>query len=772
MPRYADVVVPRHLHRLFTYSVPPALQRSLVVGDSVLVPFGSVTLRGLVVSVADRVPDGTPGMTGAPPTRLRAIVSRVSSEAASQADGAGSVESRMLELVQWLAAYYVAPLGACLQFILPPAGAPPQSERYAVTEDGRQALATDPALGNGAERSEWTWLHGLAKRAKGASLAWLRKQKPSFSSARLTMAVERGWVIVGRTKAATAASSTSETTAPPSPQNFADGAPQLDTNLTERVAALVQQTDGARRLLIEGDTETRLDVLCEACALALARSQTVIVIAPEVRRVDAIASALETRWGAALVERWGGARTAAQRRRAWDRVRAGTVRIVVGTRTAVFAPLANVGLLCVDDADQAVLKSEQAPHFHARDVAWRRAECEGAALLLLSHRASLETRHRLQGEREMIAVQTSDSSRAAAPVDIVPLAYPPREEALSPPLCEAIEQALSNRQRIVLYLNRRGYAPALICVGCGAIPRCPGCRVALSFSRTTRRLRCRACGTQQAAPERCQACDGLQFDMIGYGTERLEAEVSVRFPQARRRRIDRDVAAAARAAQNDTVVTESDQPTSDDDWDIAIGTSLLTRELPSRSCHLVGIVYAEAGLHVPDFRASERTYQELSAIVALADPAVGGRALVQTCLPNHAVMQALATGDRTCLDREEQALRQALAYPPYGALISLHVVGTQAARVQDIAERWAKLLRAILPAAAARAPLGQGMTVMGPVAAPVVRGANEVRARLLLKGPDGEALRLLVARSLTTLDEAASRARVKLSVDVDPVSVD
>lgn len=506
-----------------------------------------------------------------------------------------------------------------------------------------------------------------------------------------------------------------------------------------------------------------MTAIVTACACMVAAGRRVIVVAPEVRRVDVLSERLQLRWGAG-VERWASDRPPKERAAVWQRVRSGEVQIVVGTRTAVFAPLEAVGLICVDDEDHASLKAEQEPRFHARDVAWRRAELDGASLLLLSSHASLETRVRIEASPERCVKLSPDEAQPGPTVELIALDRPPRDSALSPVLVEAVRGALESGQRVALYLNRRGYAPALVCATCRAVPRCPRCQVAVSFSQASRRIRCGACGYQAEAPDCCPECQGLHMDMVGYGTERLEVEVARRFPRARLSRLDRDT--TTRPAGR----TRSRGGTLPEAWDIVIGTKLMVRELPPASCGLVGVVYAEAGLHVPDFRASERTYQDLWDAVHLANPAMGGRAMVQTCLPGHAVMQALATGDRSAFDREERALRQALDYPPYGAMVALEVAGGSPDSVRVVAEQWAHVLQTGAAAAAGGAS-GHVVTVLGPVPSGpgTIRGRS--RWRLLVKGHQGETVRALVQRSVDRLDESARRHRIKLTVDVDPLNL-
>lgn len=764
MSRYADVVVPRQLHRVFTYTIPPPLQAILSVGDAVMVPFGSVTVRAVVVALPTTL--GADQAT----TRLRSILSVCRDGPAS------ALDRRLFDLARWIADYYLTPLGPCLRLVLPPVAVGTRQERFVLTAAGRACLAA--ASPEAAELAPL--LQALEPRPKGASLTWLEKQGAAFSRAGLTHAIECGWVAAEGPKRRAPSHSTDA-------QDADIAGPELASSLREARARweatlTTQMTPvGRGRLLIEAMPDERLGAMLAAVTCAMAAGRRCLIISPELRRVQVIASVLRAQWGDAVVL-WGGERTPKARLAAWEHVRAGGVRIVVGTRTTVFAPVDEVGLVCLEEPDHAALKDEQMPRFHAHHVAWQRAQVDGADLLVLAGQASLETRSRFPAPHTASSDSAPALVSADPPVEIVSLEYVSRETPLTPTLLTAMTETLARAQPVALYLNRRGFAPALVCTSCQAVPQCPRCQVALTFSQASRRVRCRVCGVQSPAPEQCHSCRGVQFDMAGYGTERLEQELARLFPQARLRRWDRDTVArpGGRLSRKQPLPSGSHQ---DRDWDIALGTALLARELPPRSCALVGIVYADAGLHVPDFRAAERAYRDLWDVMQLADPAVGGRAILQTRLPDHAVMRALATGQRELLDREERSMREALGYPPFGSMVALEVVGQQDARVRDVADRWGNLLRALAASQSKgastsgrqAAPLLDAqavLTVLGPV--PLSPGGSRgvARARLLAKGRDGEIVRRLIRHTMLQMSEAAARQRVKLIVDVDPVELD
>ncbi len=740
-PRYAQVVVPRRLDRPYTYRVPDVLQGALAVGDAVLVPFGPVTVRGLVVELGQ-------GAEPLPPlSKLREIIA-LNREASRSAVGAV-----LLELSRWVSEQYLTPWGHCLRLVLPPGDPKHTSGRYRVTVKGQQYLA----MTRGLSPLERALVETVARAPRGRSFAQIKKSVTGVSQGLLTRALEQGWVIHDRLpprrplgdseRGATTQSLVPET-------DVGREAPGWRVQLESALHA------GPAALLLEAPAEDCVAALLCAAGLTLEARRRVIVIAPEVRRVAAIAALARRRWGEA-VEVWHSERSELERAQVWQRIRSGDVQVVVGTRAAVFAPLENVGLICVDGEDQAALKEEQEPRYHAREVAWQRAGLERAALLLLSRHASMESRVRIdQG-----GTWLRGTVPVAVPVRLVVLESPPRQTALSPVLIDALGQALTAGRRAALYVNRRGYAPALVCIACRQVPRCPRCQVVLSYSQEHRQVRCRACGMQTAAPDQCGVCHATQFDLIGCGTERVEADVLRLFPRAKVVRLDRDTSTRAGAKQD---VLQRQLAAG---WDVAIGTKLMVNALPPRSCGLVGVPYAEAGLQLPDFRAAERTYHEIQDVLGLLDPSAGGEAILQTCLPEHPMIQALRTGQRDRFLREELALRQALDYPPYASVIALQVVGGQGSDAETIAGHWAKSLHEADGSAAVNGKTAPACLVLGPVPGSPIRGRGRAIWRLLVKGKDGALLRQVVSSSLRSLAPQAKTKRVRLTVDVDPIEL-
>jgi primosomal protein N' (replication factor Y) len=528
---------------------------------------------------------------------------------------------------------------------------------------------------------------------------------------------------------------------------------------------------------MQGGGTARLKAIIQACDEALTMRRTAIVIAPEIARASSIAALAATRWGERIGLFHSGL-SPSVRHETWNRIRRGQIDLVVGTRSAIFAPLSemrgvgrDLGLLCVDAEEDPALKDEQEPRYHARDLAWIRARRQDAVLLLGSAHASMETIAAL----EPSAVEHLHGAKATvqAAVQLVDLRKHYSETMLSASLIEALRHSLDARTGAVLYLNRKGFASALFCRDCGAVPRCQRCSVTLRYYRPGARqspdqssspnssLRCLYCGTREVVPEICPACRSARLHPVGFGTARLEEEIRRVFPQARIGRLDAD-----RTSQEAQQIWKAATVGS---FDVLIGTQMLFQGPPLPPVGLVGIPHADAGLHVPDFRSAERTYHALQDAVTLARPQVeGGTVILQTFLPRHHAIAALASGEPSHFYDEELAMRKATGYPPFASLISLRVSGLQAGLVEQAAERWAKSLHAHSKRLGHEQT--QDLVVLGPVAASLSRIRGRYRWQLLVKSREAEIARQSVRATLSEIEERAPRG-LKFEIDVDPLEL-
>jgi primosomal protein N' (replication factor Y) len=669
---FADVIVPRHLHRAFTYGIPESLRSHIRIGSLVRVPLGPSTVSGVVVTVSSEGPS-LPTTPRAASIRVRDIL------AIADESGDATVPPDILDLTRQVADYYLAPWGQCLRLILPAAP--------------------------GARRTT---------RPRRTS----RDQQQPFASA------------------------------PPA------GLPQLPAAATPDWWPRFQDALTAHRhvtFLLEDTPPHRWAIFLEAIEAALREKKPVLLISPEIRRATSLAALILRRWPDRVAQLHSDLLPSA-RAREWHRIQTGAADIVVGTRSAVFAPVRSPGLICVDDEDDPSLKEEQEPHYHAREVAAMRARQHGAVLLLGTAHASVETRQRMAGSPTH-AIESAPRA-GVRPVD---LRQAPPRTLLSEPMLAGIRTALDAGTGAVLFANRKGFASALHCRDCGASPACARCSVSLTLYKRANRLTCRYCGAVQPVPETCPTCRSSRIEPVGSGTERLEEELRRLFPDARIGRLDRDTARApgqAARLRNGLAAGE---------LDMLIGTLMLFQGVPMQPVGFVGIPYADAGLHRPDFRSAERTYHALRDAVGLASP--GGQVVLQTILPDHHVIASIATGDPTRFYEQELAFRRALDYPPFAHLISLCVSGKTETAVRAAAERWASAVKEH----GKKHP--GAVTVLGPIPATVERVRGRHRWQILVKSSEGGDARHSVRATLEKLEAAKEFRGMKFDVVVDPMEL-
>ncbi|MEO8554104.1 MAG: primosomal protein N', partial [Kofleriaceae bacterium] len=444
----------------------------------------------------------------------------------------------------------------------------------------------------------------------------------------------------------------------------------------------------------------------------------------------------------------------------WSRLRRGQARIAVGARSAVFAPLEHVGVIVVDEEHDSSFKQEEGVRYHARDVALVRAQRAGAVCVLGSATPSLESyAHAERGQYQLLVLTQRPTSQAMPTVEIVDLRthVPDGEAMLSAPLRQAIGETLGNGDQAILFLNRRGFSTFVMCRACGHSFRCSNCSVSYTYHRSTDRLTCHYCAKVERVPEQCPECKA--HDTIvrkGLGTEKIAESVALEFPQARVARLDRDVASGAKAEAILSRVARREV-------DILVGTQMVTKGHDFPGVTLVGVLCADTGLDLPDFRASERTFQLLAQVAGRAGRGErAGRVIVQTYRPGASAVVAAAAHDYEMFYRAEYASRADLHYPPHGRLIVVRIDGVDEHAVAGVARKLAQVAQAV----GQHADIAGTVEVLGPVPAPLERLRNRTRWQVWLRGTDRNALRR-VARTVGAT-EVSSKVRVQL--DVDPMS--
>jgi primosomal protein N' (replication factor Y) len=517
-------------------------------------------------------------------------------------------------------------------------------------------------------------------------------------------------------------------------------------------------------LLLHGVTGSgKTEVYMRAVQETLARGKTAIILVPEIAL---------TLWIGRQCRAWFGARfegvavlhsalSDLERAREWWRVRNGEARVVVGTRSAIFAPLENLGLIIVDEEQESSYKQEETPRYHGRDVAIVRAKMENAAALLGTATPSLETYHHARsGKYELLTLASRVEQRAMASVEIVDLredfAKTHETGPISASLHAGIQECLAQKTQALVLINRRGYSWSVLCRSCGASVQCENCSISMTHHKQRNRLECHYCGLLKPIPKQCPKCQSKYIYFFGEGSEHLEERLRKEFPGARIARLDRDTARTKRQYQETLGAFASGA------LDILVGTQMLAKGHDFQRVTLVGVVSADSSLSLPDFRAAERTFQLLTQVAGRAGRGeLPGRVLIQTFYPEHYAIQDAVKQDYPAFYERETQFRRVMAYPPFTSLANVIVRDTHLEK----AIRWSRQLSEYFSPHD-----GKGLRILGPAAAPIAKLKKEHRFQFLLKSPKRSLLGKVLSGAMTYL-ELKEIPETAVLVDMDPLSL-
>jgi primosomal protein N' (replication factor Y) (superfamily II helicase) len=517
-------------------------------------------------------------------------------------------------------------------------------------------------------------------------------------------------------------------------------------------------------LLLHGVTGSgKTEVYMRAVQEALARGKTAIILVPEIAL---------TLWIGRQCRAWFGARfegvavlhsalSDIERAREWWRVRNGEARVVVGTRSAIFAPLENVGLIIVDEEQESSYKQEETPRYHGRDVAIVRAKMESAVALLASATPSLETYHHARsGKYELLTLASRVEQRAMASVEIVDLregfAKTHQTSPISAALHAGIAECLVQKTQALVLINRRGYSWSVLCRSCGASVQCENCSISMTHHKQRNRLECHYCGSLKLIPKQCPKCQSKYVYFFGEGSEHLEERLRKEFPSARIARLDRDTARTKRQYQETLGAFAAGA------LDILVGTQMLAKGHDFQRVTLVGVVSADSSLSLPDFRAAERTFQLLTQVAGRAGRGeLPGHVLIQTFYPEHYAIQDAIKQDYPAFYERETQFRRVMAYPPFTALANVIVRDANLEK----AIHWACQLSEYFSPHD-----GKGLRILGPAAAPIAKLKKEHRFQFLLKSPQRSLLARVLGGAMTYL-ELKQIPETAVLVDMDPLSL-
>ena len=736
-PRVAKVVVERSPDREFDYQIPPELTARVRIGCRVRVSFGARVCHAYVVALV--------GASDQP--RLKAILDVEGDEPL--------VSQAMLNLARWIAGYYVASLESTLRAVLPGPVRSGVRERRVLVARAAPPAGTVPELPP-AQRRVFD-----ALMAGGPQPVEEVRTRLGVSAAPIRGLVARGLIVL-EPCTASQASGDRVSILPTEPLPLM---PQ-QTEALGRILACVGRQEkrrgtaapGAAReahvVLLHGVTGSgKTEVYLQAIEALRERGRGAIMLVPEIALTPQTVERFVSRFGDRVAvphsHLAGG-----ERHDAWLRVRTGAANIVVGARSAVFAPVRDLGLIVVDEEHEPSYKQDEAPRYHARDVAVMRGRLEGCTVVLGSATPSLESWENAKKGKYLLAELPHRVDHRLMPhlriVDLRRNAVIGKGGLLSTELLEAMRTRLDRGEQCILFLNRRGYATSLQCPQCGFVAACRHCSVSFTYHRDEERLRCHVCGCTQAVPLKCPGCGDPKYRFAGFGTQRVEAVVQACLPKARVKRMDSDV--TRRRAAYEEILGEFRSGKTD----ILIGTQMIAKGLHFPNVTLVGVVYADLSLHMPDFRAGERTFQLLAQVAGRAGRGdVPGEVIVQTYTPHHPAIQAVRRMDFAGFCDQEMEMRRELAYPPCAHLACVLVQGAK----QDAVAAAAGDLAARL-----RADAGQEATVAEACPAPLAKAKNRFRYQVLIRGRSALRLGNLLRVALA---ETRLPAGVTASVDMD-----
>ena len=529
---------------------------------------------------------------------------------------------------------------------------------------------------------------------------------------------------------------------------------KLTSDQTKALESIKQAIDNQKqeKFLLYGITGSgKTEIYLQVIAYLLERGKSSIVMVPEIGLTPQLVQRFRDRFQdhIAIIH---SELTEKQRREEWERISSGKARIVLGTRSAIFAPIRHLGLIVIDEEYETTYKSEKSPRYHTREVALKLAEINRAVVVLGSATPAVETYYKAEsGEYHKLVLPKRIDDRPLPPVEIIDMRHE-KEYLLSEKLREELKEVLSRGEQAILFINRRGFFTFAVCKECGSTITCPKCSVSLSYHSSEAKLRCGRCGYVTEASIICPNCHSASIRYFGIGTQRIEKEVAEVYPSARILRYDRDT--VNRRGSHEVFFSAFAEGKAN----VLIGTQMVTKGLDVANVTLVGVVSADTGLYIPDFRAAEHTFQLLTQVAGRAGRHhLPGKVFIQTYSPEHYAIQAAGKHDYEEFYRQEIEHRRELGYPPFSKLISLMVSGREEKKGLRVAEDLGKFLEKRLT---------EGILGPAPAAVPKLRG--EWRYHILLKGKDLEIMRGSVEE---TLEKAVVPADIKVTIDVEPMSM-
>lgn len=720
----------------FDYRVPENLTNAVFIGSRVKVPFGARRLMGVVTGLAER----------SERRNLLDLLSVVGRE--------NLVTPKVLSLARWMAEYYCCPAEIALKSVLPDAV---RGEKEGWREQLFVRALPQPSGGTPklSPRQKALW-QTIRERREMPLQEFIQTMSTTATTVRRLE--DKGLVTIAP-RVLDRDPFAHETILPT--QKLALNEAQKAA-LARIVRACDDGNSGQRTFLLHGVTGSgKTEVYLQAIEHCLSQGKGAIVLVPEISLTPQTVERFKARFnGRTLTAVLHHKLSPGERHDEWHKIRQGRARIVIGARSAVFAPVHPLGLVIVDEEHESSYKQEESPRYHARDVAVLRAHREQAIAVLGSATPSMESYYHAQrGKYQLLELPRRADAKTLPLVRVIDMRTTARKEKgvsiFSPKLKEAIDARLQAGEQTMLFLNRRGYSASLQCPLCGYVAGCPRCSISLTYHRQAGQLRCHVCGHAEPAPQVCPqpSCQNPQIRFAGIGTQRVEETLRKLFPKARVQRMDSD---ALKRKEDYRRILHAFRLSK---IDILLGTQMIAKGLHFPNVTLVGIIYADLSLHFPDFRAGERTFQLLTQVAGRAGRGdVEGEVFVQAFTPFHPAIQYARQHDYIGFYEQEIEFRQELGYPPIQRLCTLTLRGRNEDKTRLAAEHLKKTIQKNL------ADFG-GLILAGPAPATLLRAEDFFRYQLSLRT---NRMAALSKRLQTLIQETPLPEDIRLSIDVDP----
>src|SRR5436305_1281363 len=736
-PKYVLVIIDRAIQREFDCSVPETLADRIDIGSRVRVPFRDKSALATVLAMPEHS-----DAKGIRP--IEALVGE-----------APAISESLLELAKWMSAYYCCPLETVMRSLLP------QVIRRAEVGWKKQLFVQpltkidSDKIDNLRKRAprQAELLEAIAKLEKSMPAAQLLRNT-SFDNQTLRALAKRGLIELREEAIERDPHADEQFIATTNLELNAEQALALN-----KIIDALGAPETAKPVLLHGVTGSgKTEIYLQAIRTALERGKSAIVLVPEISLTPQTVERFKSRFAEMheVVAVLHSHLSEGERHDEWHKIHSGRARIVIGARSAVFAPLKELGLIIVDEEHETTYKQEEAPRYHARDVAVVRAKIEKCAVVLGSATPSLESYYNATtGKYELLALTQRVDHQRMPLMRIVDLRQERRKEKVAPILSEKLSQAIADRlekrEQTILFLNRRGFSTSLLCSNCGEARNCPNCSVALTFHRHMARLRCQLCGHTAAVPKKCPECGKDALIYAGFGTEKVESTVSHLFPKANVQRMDAD-SMTRKEAYRETLRNFRTGKI-----DILVGTQMIAKGLHFPNVTLVGIINADLALHLPDFRAGERTFQLLTQVAGRAGRGeTAGEVFVQTYTPFSPSIQFARHHDFAGYFQQELEFRERCDFPPFQHAVLITVRSAHEGRAKLSAETLKRRLKEALP----------DEFILGDATpAPLEKLQGQFRFHILIRG---EAIMRLSRLVRETLDKLPFPEDVTVTVDVDP----